>query len=457
MFSFLGGADKLRNHRRDRNLAFLEEPGLNHLRAMLASRHYRLTAPENGALLVVVWLLDQGRAEEMEAVLNAISPYFERIDYYPAPGEEQQFTERVSLMSVKRLRKLLIRASRREQHDDTREQAWELVEFLRGPESRLPEGQASARRRWEDLIERGGYLGKSGHRLRQLLWERARGPLQERDLEWLSQLEPEPEIPPKPQIATALLRALGTEQFWQIPELESLPPSLQKLVDLARPGSLDELVARGVVTSGQRLGRLLPRLMCAPQSSDPAIVHLVRAMQSVSGRDFCQFPWVRPLGCAKRKVERAVKIHLQLWPDLPFSRAFVSQLRELSLQGGLSEIWAAPENLGWSARILQDSCYQRFYDLDLGVEEEVRSCGHLGAPFAAMELADRLPLAEMIRLAYTRILRRRQRRWGHVVFYFSFLRGQEQDEFLSWAPAPDVESLSFLEQLSSARAPVAGP
>ena len=42
--------------------------------------------PEEGALPVAGWLLDQGEAARAERLLDTISPFFDRLRFYPFPA-----------------------------------------------------------------------------------------------------------------------------------------------------------------------------------------------------------------------------------------------------------------------------------------------------------------------------------------------------------------------------------
>jgi hypothetical protein len=67
------------------NAYFLGDAGLEELRRWLASGCYRVHVPEEGALLVVAWLLDHGQADRARQVLDAIGPYLGTLRFYPIP------------------------------------------------------------------------------------------------------------------------------------------------------------------------------------------------------------------------------------------------------------------------------------------------------------------------------------------------------------------------------------
>ncbi|MBA4191136.1 MAG: hypothetical protein C0467_24400 [Planctomycetaceae bacterium] len=67
------------------NAFYLSDAGIAELRSMLASGCYRVTVPEEGALLVVAWLLDHGNLDAARSVLDEIGPFFSRLRFYPVP------------------------------------------------------------------------------------------------------------------------------------------------------------------------------------------------------------------------------------------------------------------------------------------------------------------------------------------------------------------------------------
>jgi hypothetical protein len=67
------------------NARALSPAGLDALRAMLASGTFRVAVPEEGALLVVAWLLAHGEAYKAADVLAEVAPFFDRLRFYPVP------------------------------------------------------------------------------------------------------------------------------------------------------------------------------------------------------------------------------------------------------------------------------------------------------------------------------------------------------------------------------------
>ncbi len=67
------------------NLYFLGGPGRSELAAMLVDGGFRVRVPEEGALLIVTWLLERGEVERAAGLVETIIPFFDRLRFYPAP------------------------------------------------------------------------------------------------------------------------------------------------------------------------------------------------------------------------------------------------------------------------------------------------------------------------------------------------------------------------------------
>jgi len=65
------------------NSYYLSEPGLSELHSMLSTGCYRINVPEEGALLVVAWLLEHGDPDKSRSLLDEISPFLTRLRFYP--------------------------------------------------------------------------------------------------------------------------------------------------------------------------------------------------------------------------------------------------------------------------------------------------------------------------------------------------------------------------------------
>ena len=65
------------------NLWFLSADGLRRLQQMLATGGYRVDVPEEGALLVVAYLVGTGEVERALDLVRTIAPFFDRLRFYP--------------------------------------------------------------------------------------------------------------------------------------------------------------------------------------------------------------------------------------------------------------------------------------------------------------------------------------------------------------------------------------
>ena len=69
------------------NAHALSEQGQQELAAMLASGRFRVDVPEEGAMLVLAWLLAHDQGESAAPLVAAIAPFFDRLRFYPAPSD----------------------------------------------------------------------------------------------------------------------------------------------------------------------------------------------------------------------------------------------------------------------------------------------------------------------------------------------------------------------------------
>lgn len=74
------------HERLDLNVHSLSEAGLRILQSRLEDASYAIEAPEEGALLVVAWLLRHGHEREAQAVVGTIAPFFDRLRFFPRTG-----------------------------------------------------------------------------------------------------------------------------------------------------------------------------------------------------------------------------------------------------------------------------------------------------------------------------------------------------------------------------------
>jgi hypothetical protein len=83
------------------NAHFLTEAGLADLQERLRSSCYDVGVPEEGAFLVVAWLVEKGYIDEARALLDELSPLFSQLRFYPIPlGHPRRLGSRIHLRDV---------------------------------------------------------------------------------------------------------------------------------------------------------------------------------------------------------------------------------------------------------------------------------------------------------------------------------------------------------------------
>lgn len=70
------------------NEFFLTAQGIAILTEWLHTGRYEITVPEEGALLVVAWLLEHEQPDAAASIIQQISPFFDRLRFYPVPADE---------------------------------------------------------------------------------------------------------------------------------------------------------------------------------------------------------------------------------------------------------------------------------------------------------------------------------------------------------------------------------
>ena len=81
--------------------SFLTDAGLHELQGRLRSGCFDVGVPEEGALLAVAWLVEQGYAAEANGLLDELVPYFSKLRFYPIPLEQPRRSgSRVHLQDV---------------------------------------------------------------------------------------------------------------------------------------------------------------------------------------------------------------------------------------------------------------------------------------------------------------------------------------------------------------------
>ncbi len=65
---------------------YLSDAGLEELKERIRSGCYNISVPEEGALLVVAWMVEHDRAQEARQLLEILSPFFAQLRFYPEPS-----------------------------------------------------------------------------------------------------------------------------------------------------------------------------------------------------------------------------------------------------------------------------------------------------------------------------------------------------------------------------------
>lgn len=139
------------------NAYFLTDPGLAYLTERLREGRYEIQVPEEGALLVVAWLVANGHADEARELVEVIAPHFAELRFYPVPAERSaSFGARVFLESVGAVveRLKLIAPNRRILAEREAIQVWtplydQMIRlFLETVSGDVPTVQSDAEGRW---------------------------------------------------------------------------------------------------------------------------------------------------------------------------------------------------------------------------------------------------------------------------------------------------------------------
>lgn len=69
------------------NRYFLSDAGLQRLHQALREDRYEIRVPEEGALPIVAWLIEQGQVEQARELINALAPHMAQLRFYPALSE----------------------------------------------------------------------------------------------------------------------------------------------------------------------------------------------------------------------------------------------------------------------------------------------------------------------------------------------------------------------------------
>ncbi|RDH43665.1 hypothetical protein [Zooshikella ganghwensis] len=98
------------NSRIHLNQYYLSEQGIIELQDVLDTGHYEIHVPEEAALLAVAALLKKDNANDARNILDEISPYFDRLRFYPKPALTKSTLSKkneVFVQSVGQVKKLI--------------------------------------------------------------------------------------------------------------------------------------------------------------------------------------------------------------------------------------------------------------------------------------------------------------------------------------------------------------
>lgn len=312
------------------NAYFLTDEGLASLSDRLSSGCYDVAVPEEGALLVVAWLVENGHARDARELLEQLAPYFPRLRFYPIPLEKpRRFGSRVHLQDVGETLKSLrgIRPNERVAaqkeavgiwaplHDrvvglflETVEDGWPCQSYPDGWSDRALAllGEYAELRKEHVLCGKPERPGGHPAQLRELLGRCARQPkaLTGREvgrvrmiLNRFLEKRGAPEAPTCVEtrrrqaadvaspahheivkvVAARLERypkkdgvddvgpvqeSVTQEEAARtgVPEGVSVPPSIRRKVERCLNETVETLVERGLITSGETLARVLPQM-----------------------------------------------------------------------------------------------------------------------------------------------------------------------------------------------------
>ncbi|MEL6552830.1 MAG: hypothetical protein AAFQ63_05115 [Cyanobacteria bacterium J06621_11] len=338
------------------NRYYISEAGLAQLQDWLQTGAYQIEVPEEGALLVVAWLLEAGETKQARSLLETLAPWFNQLRFYPAVrSQPHQSSAQVHLHTVKDVSTKLANIAPNQRILAQKEsiEVWiplydqlvslflETVEgdvptlqtnndgqWVRSPEGRFPviggwpcqqypddwETRAKAllyefsqhqkqhhyclkpTRKKESLAQLHDYLqrcvdngthplsGREVGRIRMLLarYINKRGlPESERCRQLRQQQSQQIAAPTFKEISRVVISRLSNcpadqglscpEDFltpvqakestrWNIPTETTIPASLQTKVQKSLHAPIEDLVEKGLITSGEVLAQMLPQI-----------------------------------------------------------------------------------------------------------------------------------------------------------------------------------------------------
>lgn len=489
------------------NVHFLGDAGREELATRLTRGTFRVNVPEEGALLVLTWLVQHGEAARAEELLSAIAPLMDRLRFYPVPDPRPLATTSVvSVATVGEARTSL--AAQRPQTQVARMnealRVWLplydrvvalFLETVRGPAptfvrdasgknvlradrqpelqgghpcARLPEGFAERaraicasytelraahaaaqaqhakkgepispnmalllgyastaardpsalgprdagriRRALAGFVTKHGAPGSAKHtalRAQQAAW--ARAPLHHEVArvlaDRLSPFEAAKGLPSLEGLDAPVTREEAEKANAVSAPLATIPAHLLAKLERCIEATVDELVRRRLVTSGEVLARILPQMTAQIRAlglHDPALRRVFSAIYSAFRRrrslllldlasqvKLDELPWVSVLApfrgdtatekdAARMALEQVVSLHVTAFPETIFPNKLVTELVALAkgaeLDVPLTNELAADIFMGTftpkflsaakiAAELLTGSLYERYYGL----------------------------------------------------------------------------------------------
>ncbi|MEV6829938.1 hypothetical protein [Amycolatopsis sp. NPDC051102] len=453
------------------NLWYLTDAGLAALRAALATESYRVEFPEDAALPVVAWLLEQGHAEAALDLVAELRPLLHRLRLAPLPGAAPRPAGAlVRLSTVGEVRENLRSVTAKPAIEAMLEtlRVWHPLfdrlialwaETVDGELPRLtaagvtggwpcrtwPDGWAARRAQWlaDYATASARYTASTAHthpkgnfaRLHRALLacEHDSAALTGRDVGWIRRAlantvtkhgEPGSErraalrsvqaavaaCPTHAELAAALAGRLDAfPGDGGLPSLEPIsgdfPPHLVAKAARAVEAPVEELVARGIITSGDVLATVLPQItaqLVAANVGDERLAALYAQTYAAFRRRrglllldlahqvrFEELPWIAALepfrvrrpdaaAAARQTLTQTVLLALGSFPHAILPNTLVRELGALAKQAGrpmplleelAADIFTGTFTEKWrtaaatTSRVMAGTLYARYYDL----------------------------------------------------------------------------------------------
>jgi hypothetical protein len=486
------------------NRYFLTDEGISRLQALLESGCYEIDVPEEGALLVVAWLLDRGQPETARSLLEEIGPFLSKLRFYPRPVEQpRRFGSRVYVQDVAGTLNSLANIRPNPQILSQKEaiEVWTplydrtvslFLETLDGEPPRFasfdaaaankptevvggrpcqvyPEGWANragqllteyaAKRRVHQLCGKPERKTENFFQLRHFLGRCVTAPdsLSQQDIERIRLLlarcvsrrgsptslecaalrQRQSEQTRKPMFHEVskvvadrlagfprdsgiddlepIVRPISDEEANQhrIANAAEIPESIQRKVERCLTETADELIRRGVITSGDTLARVLPQVTSGLRAAgivDPALRQLYAAVYRAFRRrrsllllnlesqvKINELPWVAAIeqfrqrdlaasDLARATLQEVTALAIISFPQAILPNKLLQELRDLAKQAKLDlplvdelaadifmgqfsgKFVAAAKRAG---ELLTGTLYATYYDIDYGAVQKL--------------------------------------------------------------------------------------